>query len=322
MNYIGIDIGGTAVKIGVIDDNGKVLTHAHYRVNFDGYETPILDTVVKSLRLFLNEKSVRPYTLKGICVSATGQVDIHTGIVTGTAGHIKNWQGSKIKETLESRFNLPVTVLNDANCAALAEKWIGAAKEVSNAIVVTVGTGIGGGILVNSEILTGFNGLAGELGHFTINCQGNLCTCGNIGCYEQYASTTALVHMVTDAADKGLIPGEALHGSQVNGRTVFELLAAHNPAVEDIFEEWLEYVAFGLINLVHIFNPQLILIGGGISVQETLFIKPLEKKVLERVMPAFGRRLEIKAAALGNEAGMIGAVYFCLKSQLSPSSTS
>jgi glucokinase len=321
MEYIGIDIGGTEVKIGIINENGTTLAFHNYSVNFDQYETPILDTVVKSLQVFLNENSIRSSSLKGIGVSATGQVDIHTGIITGTAGHIKNWQGSKIKETLENQFNLPVTVMNDANCAALAEKWIGAAKEVSDAVVVTIGTGVGGGILVNSEILAGSNGLAGELGHFSLHAQGKPCTCGNIGCYEQYASTTALVHMVTEAADKGLLPKAALKGSPVNGKVIFELLAVHNPAVAGIFEEWLDYVALGLVNLVHIFNPQLILIGGGISVQETLFIKPLRQKVLQRVMPAFGKGLDIKAAALGNEAGMIGAVYFC-KNQLAGKSLS
>ncbi len=313
MEYIGIDIGGTAVKIGIIDENGTVLASGHYSVNFDRYETPILDTVVKSLGIFLSKYSVKSVNLKGIGVSATGQVDIHTGVVTGTAGHIKNWKKSKIKETLENRFNLPVAVMNDANCAALAEKWIGGAKEVSNAVILTIGTGIGGGILVNSEILTGSDGLAGEIGHFTIHCQGKPCTCGNTGCYEQYASVTALIHMVTEAVDKGLFPKSAFQDGPINGKTIFELLAAHNPLLESIFEEWLDYVAFGLVNLVHIFNPQLILIGGGISVQETLFIKPLRQKVHQQVMPAFGKGLSLKAAALGNEAGMIGAVYFYKK---------
>ncbi len=316
MEYIGVDIGGTAVKIGIIDENGTILAFDDYSVSFDRYETPILDTVVKSLREFLSSHSHHSGNLKGIGVSATGQVDTDTGVITGTAGHIKNWQGSKIKETLQTRFGLPVTVMNDANCAALAEKWIGAAKEVSDAIVITIGTGIGGGILINSEILSGSRGLAGELGHFTVHRQGRPCSCGNTGCYEQYASATALVRMIEEAAEKGLLPKAAFKGCPVNGKTIFELLAVRNPAVEGIFEEWLNYVAIGLVNLVHIFNPALILIGGGISVQETLFIKPLRQKVLQGIMPAFSKELDIKAAALGNEAGMIGAVYF-FKNQIS-----
>ncbi|WFR55108.1 ROK family protein [Anaerocolumna sp. AGMB13025] len=312
MDYIGIDIGGTAVKIGLIDENGTVLKYNQYSVDFDGYETPILETVQKSLETFLEDFSINLDRIKGIGVSATGQVDSYSGIIIGTAGHIKNWIGSRIKEVLTLKFQLPVTVMNDANCAALAEKWIGAAKEVSDAIVVTIGTGVGGGILINSKILNGVNGLAGELGHFTIDCHGTSCTCGNTGCYEQYASTAALVRSFSEALNKGLFGATDFKGCPINGKTIFGLLADRNPMAEELFEKWLDYVATGLVNLVHIFNPQLILIGGGISIQDKLFILPLREKVLKRIMPAFGKDLDLKAAALGNDAGMIGAVYNCI----------
>jgi glucokinase len=117
--------------------------------------------------------------------------------------------------------------------------------------------------------------------------------------------------MFTEAFNKGLFGAADFKNCPINGKTIFGLLADHNPKAEELFEKWLDYVAAGLVNLVHIFNPQLILIGGGISVQENLFIIPLREKVLKRIMPAFGRDLTINAAALGNEAGMIGAVYYC-----------
>lgn len=309
MNYIGIDIGGTAVKLGIIDDCGNVLASDSYPVAFDQYETPIFDTVVKSLALFLKDKSG---IYEGIGVSATGMIDTVQGLVAGTAGHIKNWRGSRIKAILEEIYHIPVTVLNDANCAALAEKWIGAAKHVKNAVVVTIGTGVGGGVIVNSEILTGAHGFAGELGHFSIRNQGKPCTCGNIGCYEQYASTTALIRMVREAVELGKIDITVFPQQKVNGKTIFELLKT-NSNLQSIVEEWMNYVADGLVGLVHIFNPSLILIGGGISVQDQLFIQPLREIVLKRVMPTFAVELDLKAAELGNDAGMIGAVYYCIR---------
>ena len=313
MKYIGVDIGGTEVKLGIIDERGKVLSSGSCSVSFDQYETPILDTVIKSLDIFLADHLKTSGEFDGIGVSATGQIDIHNGIVAGTAGHIKNWQGSCIKETMESKYGLPVTVMNDANCAALAEKWIGAAKDASEAIVVTFGTGVGGGIIVNSEILVGHNGLAGELGHFTICNEGKKCSCQNTGCYEQYASTAALIHMVEEAVENGLIDRNIFEVKGINGKTIFEQLEQFNSGLSQIVEEWLDYVADGLVSLVHIFNPQLILLGGGVSVQEKHFIKPVRRKVLERVMPAFCNNLDIQSAKLGNDAGMVGAVYYFIK---------
>lgn len=310
MKYIGIDIGGTAVKLGIVDDKGSVLLSDSYSVSFDQYETPILETVIASLEIFLNTNKVSLKEIIGIGVSATGQVDIIQGTIAGTAGHIKNWQGSKIKETLESKYHIPVTVINDANCAALAEKWIGGAKDKSNAIVITIGTGIGGGIIINSEILTGANGFAGELGHFSISCQGKPCTCGNIGCYEQYASTTALVRMVNDAISSRIIDGTIFKDAVINGKSIFEQLPYKSSGLQKVVEEWLDYVTAGLVSLVHIFNPQLILLGGGISAQEKLFVEPVRRKVIEHVMPAFAQNLEIRTAQLGNNAGMVGAVYY------------
>lgn len=309
MEYIGMDIGGTSLKLGIINEEGTVLSSGAFDVAFDGYETPILTTAVKSLRHFLEEHGRLPGEFAGIGVSATGQVDPSSGVIAGTAGHIKNWQGSRIRDTLFETFKLPVTVMNDANCAALAEKWIGGAREVSNALVITIGTGVGGGILINSEIFTGL-GFAGELGHFSLKGDGKPCTCGNRGCYEQYASATALVNAVTEGVQKGLLSLEDFEDRRINGKSIFRALSLGNPALLPVYNQWLDDVAQGLVSLTHIFNPQLILLGGGVSKQEELFIEPLRKRVLEQVMPAFQQGLQIKAASLFNDAGIVGAVYY------------
>ena len=148
--YLGIDIGGTAVKLGLVDERGHVLARDEQSVSFDGYKTPILTTVERAAADFLAAQSVSP---AGIGVSATGQIDSNRGIVAGTGGNLPGWDGAPIKETLERAFSLPVTVANDANCMCLGEAWAGAAKGYTDVIGITIGTGLGGGILTGGRLL-------------------------------------------------------------------------------------------------------------------------------------------------------------------------
>lgn len=313
MNYIGVDIGGTQVKIGLVNEMGSVRKSLAYDVAFDGYDTPVIQTVITRLNQFIRENGLREDQIQGIGVSATGQIDVKEGKVVGAAGHIKNWEGCCIKEQIKRIYSGPVSVMNDANCAALAEQWIGGAKKASDAVIVTIGTGVGGGIIVNSDILCGAAGGGGEIGHFTIRNNGIKCSCGNRGCYEQYASTTALVKMVKRAQKEGKIKSEILNKGVINGRTIFEAAGGDDAYLNTILDKWIGYVADGLVGIIHTFNPQMLLIGGGVSAQKELFINPLRAKVINRVMPVYAKILKLDAAILGNDAGMVGAVYYCMK---------
>ena len=162
--YFGIDIGGTAVKLGIVDETGRVLLKGEESVSFDGYQTPVLTTVRKAAKEFLTANSIPVESLAGIGVSATGQIDSRKGIVAGTCGNFPNYIGSPIKAALEKDFGLPVTVANDANCMTLGEVWVGAAQGYTDVIGVTLGTGVGGGILTGGHLLEGARGLGGELG--------------------------------------------------------------------------------------------------------------------------------------------------------------
>ncbi len=312
MNYIGIDIGGTQVKIGVVNEYGEIVVSSAYDVAFDGYDTPIIDTVVAKLSEFIQENKLESHQIRGIGVSATGQIDTKEGKVAGAAGHIKNWEGCNIRDCLKKIYSGPVTVMNDANCAALAEQWIGGAKDALDAVVVTIGTGIGGGIIANSEILCGTAGGAGEIGHFTIRNNGKRCSCGNRGCYEQYASTTALVRMVRQAQKAGRLTKGLLDNCEINGRTIFQA-AGKDKYLDEILDKWIGYVADGIASIIHIFSPKIVLIGGGVSAQKEKFINPLRVKVLNRIMPGYAKTVSIEAAVLGNAAGMVGAVYYCIR---------
>lgn len=300
MNYLGIDIGGTTVKIALLNKEGEILSSDKYSVSFDNYETPILNTVLKSIDIFIDEYNISSF--EGIGVSATGQVDVNTGSVVGTGGNIKNYEGAQIKKELEAKYNVKTTVINDANAAVLGELFLGNGKGYKNIVMITVGTGIGGGIVVNGEILNGHLGIGGELGHFSINNKGIKCSCGNKGCYEKYASMTALIKRVK----------EELNIDDINGKEIFDKVPYDNN-IRDIVESWIDDISDGLVSLVHIFNPQIILIGGAVSEQKELFIDKVSKKVKEKVMLNFAKNLEIKGAKLKNDAGVVGALYNYLK---------
>lgn len=305
MRYLGIDVGGTAVKIGIVDDRGAVLCKDSYAVNFDGYETPILDTVLKSTDVFLAGQGMTPADIEAVGISATGQIDILRGVVIGSAGHIQNWLGAKVKSAFEEKYGKRTAVINDANAVALGEQWVGRAAGYRNVVVVTIGTGVGGGVIVDGNLLSGKLGIAGELGHFMINNDGEPCSCGNRGCYERYASMSALVRKVKAALPELGLP---LKEEDVNGKSIFQWYWKRETGIESIVDAWIGTIADGLIGLTHIFNPEIILIGGGVSKEGERFLNLVREKVLKGVMPRFADGLVIGATSLGNDAGLVGAV--------------
>ena len=307
--YLGVDIGGTAAKLGLVDEEGRIISSVNeYPVKFDDYETPIIETVVKSVRHFMDENNKNFAEIAGIGVSATGGINTKLGIVEGSAGHIKNWEGTNIRSRLESEFGVKTAVLNDANAAALGEMWKGAAIGKENVVVMTIGTGVGGGIIVDSKILLGRKGFAGEIGHIPVNVDGEDCSCGNKGCIEHYGSTSALVRNVKEAVISGEIKG--IEAGKVDGRLIFKEVAAGNDTVKKYVDEWISYISATLVGLVHIFNPEMIILGGGVSRQKELFVDKVRERVLHGVMPNFAIGLTVESAKLGNDAGIIGAVRF------------
>ena len=294
---LSIDIGGTAVKMGLVDREGNIHARHEASVCYDNYATPILTTVIREAKAFLARENAE---IEGIGVSATGQVDDRIGAVIGTNGKIPGYEGSQIKRDMEAEFGVPAYALNDANAAALGESFIGGAKGLDNVIMVTIGTGVGGGIVLGGRIFGGTRGIAGEIGHFTLYQDGVPCPCGKIGCFESYAATSTLVRNAQAAT------GE----SEMNGRIVFRRAKDGDETMLRVLDAWIDDIAAGITGLVHIFNPQIVLIGGGVSAQEELLIEPLRKRVLATAMPRFAEGLRLERAVLSNDAGLIGAAKF------------
>ena len=299
---LSVDIGGTAVKLGLVDRAGVIHARHEASVCFDQYATPLLTTVLRACRAFLEREQA---DVEGVGVSATGQIDEHTGVVIGTNGKFPNYEGAPIRQELERLLGVPVHVLNDANAAVLGECFAGAGRGLRHVLMLTLGTGVGGGMVLNGQLYSGARGIAGELGHFTLYQDGVPCPCGKRGCLESYAATTALLRLAQEATgEQGL-----------TGRAIFERVAAGDAALTAVLNRWLDDVAAGITGLVHVFNPEAVLIGGGVSAQETLLLQPLRERVLAGVMPRFAEGLQIRRAALGNDAGLIGAAKFFMDRQ-------
>jgi len=288
---LGVDIGGTAVKMAFLGRDGLPVSGTRREAPIRGF---ILDAVEEEIDRMIRETGEKP---DGIAVSATGLIDDTSGRVIGTDGRIEGYDNLSIPERFGQKFGVRVTAINDANAAVLGEAYAGAAKGAKDVVMITLGTGVGGGVICGGKLMRGRRGIAGEMGHFTLYQDGEKCTCGKRGCYENYASVTALVRRAQRAT------GE----TGLNGRVIFSRAQAGDEKMLKVLDGWMEDIAAGLSGLIHIFNPEVVLIGGGVSAQEELLMKPLREKVLKQSMACFADGLRIERAKLGNDAGMIGA---------------
>ncbi|MGG7142136.1 ROK family protein [Clostridium nigeriense] len=307
MNYIAIDIGGTKIKFGIADDSGSIYENSEFDTEAYKGAEELIKKVYTIIDILLKKEF---YNIKGIGISTAGQVNSETGEIIFATNTIPGWTGVKLKNIIEEKYHLPCIVENDVNAAALGELWMGAGKGVSNFICLTIGTGIGGAIIINNNIFTGRSYSAGEFGHINLYPDGLECTCGHTGCYEVYASTTALVKRAREVLKNSLYKNEIDSALEnINGKVIFEKVNNGDEFFISIVDNWCRDIALGLKTLIHVFNPELIIIGGGVSAQGNSLIDRIEKYIKNMVMPSFSKNLKVDIAKCGNIAGMLGAVY-------------
>lgn len=310
MIRIGIDVGGTNLKAGIVDNDGRILHTKKIPLGAwqDGdYFMNQLCTLAEEAA---KEAGFDKSEVESIGMGFPGAVNDETGVLT----YITNIpvSGYPLREKFQQRWNVPVHLGNDANCAALGEFYAGAGRGCRSLVVVTLGTGVGGGIVLDGKILAGSNGTGGEVGHIVIVPGGDHCNCGRNGCWERYASATALKRMTVEAMNAHpeslmwqLTGGDA---SKAEGYTPFDAARQGDAAGAEVCKTYIDYVALGAANLVNIFQPDMLAFGGGVSAQEDL-MEPLAKRIAEEdfARNAGVSSVKVSRCALGNDAGIIGA---------------
>ncbi len=309
LNYIGIDLGGTKIAAGLVNENGEIIIRDSvptYRER--GYQEIIKDMAMLTQKI-IKDSGKELNEIKGIGIGSPGTPDHKEGILV-YANNL-NFYNVPIRAEMQKYINLPIYLENDANCAALAESVAGSAKGVEHSITITLGTGIGGGVVINHKIYSGFNYAASELGHMVIVYDGELCTCGRKGCWESYASATGLIRQTKEAAVKNsqslinkLINGDL---SKINAKTAFDAAKQNDETGKQVVEQYIKYLAAGLINVINIFEPEILVIGGGVCNEGEYLLKPLRRLVKEGIYCKGIPETEIKVAQMGNEAGIVGA---------------
>ncbi len=311
MKYIGIDIGGTNLKAGLVDDRGTVLATKKEKIAQIHNAEALAWAMVSMTQELASAAGVPLDQIKSVGVGVPGTVEIHSGSLLYTCNlPLRN---VPLRRLFHRYLHLPLYIENDANCAALAEYYVGAGRDSKRFVTVTLGTGIGGGIVHNGKIYHGSNGMAGEVGHMSIVHNGLDCPCGRKGCWEQYASATALKRMTREAvechSDSILAQVVAENGGVISGQSAFIAARRGDAVGQAVCDEYIAYLAAGITNLVNIFQPDTLAIGGGVSNEdEECLLKPLQRLVARDSIPCPAeKKTKIVTAQLGNQAGIIGA---------------
>ncbi len=316
-HYIGIDLGGTNVKAGVVNEAGQILAKVHIPCPINDGDKAILAAIEEAARQAMAAAGIPVERVASIGVGTPGIANSDTGIVEYSCNlHFSN---TPLGIELSRRFRKEVLIENDANAAALGEFYAGAGKGCESLVAITIGTGIGGGVIIHNRLLTGFNFAGAELGHTVIVQGGELCGCGRRGCFEAYASATALIRQTKAAmaAHPGSRMWEIVQGdlSRVDGRTSFAAMEQGDEAAAELIRTYAGYLATGITNMVNIFQPEVVCVGGGVSNAGEALMAPV-REILDRedYARASKRRCRLALAALGNDAGIIGAAMlskFC-----------
>ena len=309
MIYAGVDVGGTNIKIGLVDIKGTIFADNFIRTDKSKDYKGILDDIVADIKLLCNEAGVDYHDIGGIGVGVPGVVDSRTGTVSYSAN--LGWRDVPLVHGLEVASGIRAEAANDANCAAWGEYKFGSCRSMDNVILITLGTGVGSGIIIDGRLFDGVASAGGEAGHMIIVKDGKQCNCGLKGCWECYASASALISQTAEAMKKypdSILRDIAENEGKISGRTAFIAAEKGDKAGKEVVGNYIDYIATGLINLGNIFHPNAIIIGGGVSNEGAALIEPLEEKVNAGLLASeHNPKVRIIGASLGNKAGLIGA---------------
>lgn len=307
---IGIDVGGTNIKAGVLTDGGVTVKSYSIKTLADNGSKDVLNRINELVNTMLAENNVSKSQVIGIGMGLPGPVNTDTGVVN-TCPNMIGWDDLPAANLLKELTGIDVKIANDANAITLGEAWLGAAKGYKDIIGITLGTGIGGGIIINGKILSGHTGAAAEVGHMKIVNNGNLCGCGHYGCWEAYASATGLIREAVHRLKvnkNNMIWKEV--GDDINkleAKHIFDAAKAGDEFALGLVDYEVEYVSMGLANLLNILNPELVVIGGGVALAGDILFNGVRDKLKTKAMKVCMEDVKIVPAKLGNDAGVVGA---------------
>ncbi len=299
----GIDLGGTFVKYALVSSAGDILTEGKFPIGGKATKEDTLNAIELSIQKTIDKAKEEGISVAGIGIGSPGIVD--DAVVIGGADNLNGWENIDLGSIFSTKFNLPVLADNDANVMGLGEVAFGSAKDSTDVIFFTVGTGIGGAIVANGELYGGYKNRGAELGHVTIDHKGIECNCGGRGCLEAYASTTALIEQYAKLTGKDI---ETIDGHYIVGKF-------HEGGKEAVqcMEEHTDYLGHGIAGFMNTFAPQKIVIGGGISEAGQFYIDMIKKSAFSYAMPDCVKYTDIVGATLGNSAGCMGAASLIFK---------
>ena len=309
MFYIGIDLGATSAKVGVVDEAGRILGKASCKTGIERGFEPIAADMAEACRRAARESGLEMADFAAVGVGIPGEQNRQTELVAFCNN--LGWVDVPLKQRLEAALALPVYVDNDANVAALAESRFGASKDAPTSILITLGTGIGGGIVQNRRLHTGAHGVGGEIGHMVIAMDGEECNCGHRGCWEKYASATALIRMGREIMAKK--PGCALAArlggdpDRVDAKAVLDLAKEGDADCMGIFRDYVHYLCIGMGNLVNLYDPDMFVLGGGVAHAGAFLLDAVRAQLGKYVYCPSLSFARVELARLGNDAGIIGA---------------
>lgn len=312
MHYIGIDIGGTTIKGGMVTEEGTITYKSAIPTLADAPCSSLAKSIADFCIDIADKSGVPMEDVKSIGMGIPGTIDSENGVVLYTNNiDLKN---APIVAEFKKFIDKDVYIDNDANCAALGEFFALGGGKIKDFVAVTLGTGVGGGIIIGGKLFSGFGGGGGEIGHMVIDMGGEDCTCGRKGCWEAYASATALIRQARDAAmankDSMLFKYMEQNDGRLNGEVIWNASKEGDATAKAVTDKYCEYVAQGVVNIINIFRPEVIAIGGGVSKAGDALLNPVKKYAAENHYGVgFSEPSEIVIAKLGNDAGIIGAAF-------------
>jgi glucokinase len=311
---LAVDIGGTKILVAIFSPDLQILTSNIVPTQAQQGINSIIERLYSAIDDILQQSDMKPTQLGGISIACAGGIDTARGVVVTPSPNLPDWVNVPLRNMIEERYHVPTAVLNDASAAALAEHRFGSGRDVNNLVLFTLGTGIGGGIITDGTLYLGACGAAAELGHMTIADNGPECSCGNTGCLEMLASGRAVERDAVNLLSRGeesslhdMVKGEI---ETVTAEQVGDAAQDGDALALDIISRAAYYLGIGMINMVNIFNPEMIVLGGGMAELDELFIEPGRRMVNERAFPISAQSVRIVTAELGNDAGVYGAATF------------